>query len=190
MPGTPSPQLGNSSSKKVVVVLVRKAQPCSQRWMLCRGSLGQRDTGRGCERHGHAPSYAETTAGLGRAQALHSGHPHGSGQPPVWTQHQGCLVAKLQFKHAGKHLTTLRIGTSVTCLSHKAWETELCFEVCSASFKELEKVFESRTGEDETLLTSSSHLPSALKPELTTKPSPTYSYSHYSVCQGLTPNIL
>lgn len=133
---------------------------------------------------------SETPAGLGRAQAEHSSHPHGSEQPPVWTQHQGCLIARLHFKHAGEHFITLRLGTSVTCLSHKAWETELGFEVCSEGFKELEKVFESRIGEDETLLTSSSHLPSTLKPELTTKPSPTYSYSHSSLCQGLTPNIL
>lgn len=58
----------------------------------------------------------------------------------------------------------------MTCLSHKAWETELCFEVCSASFKQLEKVSESRIGEDETPLTSSSHLTSTVKPELTNKP--------------------
>lgn len=85
----------------------------SEMGMLCRGSLGQRDTGRGCEGHGPAPSCAVwnnpglqqvSQQELGRAQAEHSSHSHGSGQPPVWTQHQGFIAAKLYFKHAGKHL--------------------------------------------------------------------------------------
>lgn len=83
----------------------------------------------------------------------------------------------------------VRPGNCVTSRSHRAQETELCFELCSVSFKQLEKGFESRIGGDETLLTSSSNLPSALKPELTAEPTSHCTPTH-SLCQDLTPDIL
>lgn len=160
-----------------------------------QGQLGQRDTGRGqrdtergCQGHRPAPPVlSETTAGCSRrARAQTTLQP----APRQWSVSSlDTAPGVSHFKQAGKHFTTLRLRPSVTCLSHKAWEAELCFEVCSASFKQLEEVFESRIGEDETLLTSSSHLPLHWSQSSLLNPVPRTPLTLLCL-QGLTPNIL